>query len=501
MSGTVRKAAAEIAAVDLGSNSFHMIVARPQGASLNVVDRLRETVRLAAALDERQRLQGPAAERALACLKRFGERLRALPPGAVRAVGTNTLRVARNGAVFLRRAEAALGHRIDIISGTEEARLIYLGVSRSLPDSAGRRLVLDIGGGSTELIVGEGPQPLHMQSLYMGCVSFTQAQFAGRGYKPAAFERARVSARLELEPHEALFRHYGWREAVGASGTVKAAARTLAANGWAREGISREGLQRLWQRLRACRNAADVAAIPGVGAERAPVMAAGTAILLAVFEALELTRMRVSEGALREGALFDLWGRHRHEDARETAVAGLARRYHADAAQAQRVAGTALALLRQAERAWSLEGEDWADLLRWAALLHEVGLDIAHSQYHKHGAYVLEHADLTGFSRREQQALAAMVRAHRRKFPVEAFSDLPVADTLPVQRLAVLLRLAVVLHRGRDAAGTARLAVAGRTLRLRLPAGWKKRQPLTAADLEQEAEWLRGGGFRLELAR
>ena len=489
-----------VAAVDLGSNSFHLIVARLSPGELRTMDRLKEMVRLAGGLRADKRLDPDTQERALACLERFGQRLRELPSDRVRVVGTNTLRSARGAEDFLARAELALGQPIEIVSGIEEARLIYLGVAHSLavaPDD--RRLVMDIGGGSTELIIGEGYAPGRMESLYMGCVSLTNAHFPEGKLTAKAFRRAETAARQELEPHEQAFRARGWDEAVGASGTIRAAAKVAEANGWSEGGLTAEALERMTAAMVDLGKVGKLDKLKGLSSDRAPVFAGGLAILRATFEALGIERMAVAEGALREGLLHDLVGRIRQEDVRETSVRALARRYHVDTDHADRVATTATHALAQAGPGWALP-VDWGEpYLRWAALLHEIGLDIAHSGYHKHGAYIVDNADLLGFTQQEQDLLAALLRNHRRKFTTKTFAELPERWQVPTRRLAVLLRLAVVLHRNRSPEPLPELTLSadGDRLHLAFPAGWLDAHPLTHADLEQEAAFLADADFTL----
>lgn len=489
-----------IAAVDLGSNSFHLIVAQIGADGVRVVDRLRETVRLGTGLDADKRLSGDVVERALACLQRFGERLRDLPPGAVRAVGTNTLRRARNARSFLKRAEEALGHRIEIISGFEEARLIYLGVASGLAGGA-RRLVLDIGGGSTELIIGEGQVPQLMESLHMGCVSMTLAHFPDGRVGRKAWRRAVLAARQELEPVQIAFRVRGWEEAIGASGSVRAVGDVARAAGWTNGAITSDVLARCEAALLEVERI-DQIELPELSAERRPVFAGGLAVLRAAFDALGIDRMQVASGALREGLLADLLGRLDAIDERERTVSVLAQRHGVDTGQAERVSRTALDLLAQVAGPWGLQAPPHAKLLLWAARLHEIGLVISHSQYQKHGAYVLEHGDMAGFSRDEQSVLAALVRAQRRKFPSDAFVRLPSPWDRKAQRLAVLLRSAVLLHRSRsdEAVPALRCIAVGRTYRLDFPSGWLEQRPLTLADLEEEAGFLDPAGFEFGFA-
>ncbi|RLK50734.1 exopolyphosphatase/guanosine-5'-triphosphate,3'-diphosphate pyrophosphatase [Alkalispirillum mobile] len=487
-----------LAAVDLGSNSFHMIVARREGHHLRILDRLREPVRLAEGLEASRKLSDAARQRALACLDRFGQRLRAVDAGGVRAVGTNTLRRARRTEAFLRQAEAALGHGIEVIPGYEEARLVYLGVARSLDFDDRPRLVVDIGGGSTELIIGTGMRPRAMDSLHMGCVSFTERYFANGAITGKKMEKALVAAGVELEPVAAHYQTPVWAEAVGASGTVRSIASVLQAQGWCDYGITREGLQRLGDALLEA-GRVDRLQLAGLSEDRRPVLPGGFVVLSAVFESLGVNRMEVAEGALREGLLHDLLGRMGEADVRSATVDSLARRYHVDELQAERVAATAHFCLEQVAEAWSLQSPPWARQLRWAAQLHEVGLDISHSQYHKHGAYITRHADMAGFSSLDQQLLATLVRAHRRKFPIREFNALPGPHRIPLMRLGALLRLAVLLHRSRSDSPLPefRLTAEGQHLKLALPGEWLEQHPLVRADLEAEQHWLKRGGVLL----
>lgn len=487
------------AAIDLGSNSFHMIIAEVQEERLKVVDKLREMVRLAGGLDERGRLTDEVMVRAMECLRRFGQRLRDLPAGCVRAVGTNTLRRARNAAVFLARAREALGHPIDIISGHEEARLIYLGVAHSLEDDGKRRLVVDIGGGSTELIIGRKFEPLRMESLYMGCVSLSQRFFPDGGISEAGMRRARLAAMQELETLSTTYRRLGWDSEIGASGTILTVQEIVSEAGWSKNTITAPALEKL---IAALIEAGSVhkAKLKGLSEERAPVFAGGVAILSAVFEAMGIAAMTAADGALREGLIHDLIGRLHQHDVRENTVAELSGRYHIDVMQAKRVRKDCLAFFDQIAPSWKLDGEEYRRLLAWAAWLHELGLSVSHSQYQKHGGYLLTYLDMPGFSRGEQERLAFLVRAHRRKFPLADLQNFDERQARDLKRLCAILRLAVVLQRGRTDTAPPRLELAAEdeTLKLRFPDGWLETHPLTQADLEQEAEYLRAAEIRLK---
>jgi exopolyphosphatase / guanosine-5'-triphosphate,3'-diphosphate pyrophosphatase len=487
-----------LAAVDLGSNSFHMVVARYSHGQLVILDRLREMVRLAAGLGDSGRLDDAATERALRCLERFGQRLRAVRADSVRVVGTNALRHAKRKRWFLEHARAALGHPIEIISGLEEARLIYSGVAHTSPMSPDKRLVIDIGGGSTEVVIGEGFNPLLLESLSVGCVGLSARYFDDGRISAKRLERARTAVRLELEPVQEAYRKMGWLNAFGSSGTVRVIGDTLRAINPESPHITLENLNGLAERVVAAGHV-DELDLPEVDAERAPVFPAGLAILLEVVENFGIDRVRVAEGAMREGLLYDLMGRFTDEDARVRSVRAMEKRYHIDETQADRVEATAVGLLEQVESDWGLEDPLAESVLRWAARLHETGLDIAHSKYHRHSAYLLEHADMPGFPREEQLLLAALVGGHRRQLSFESLEDLlPPWDRL-AEFLMVLLRLAVLLHRGRSPQPLpeVRLTVKSRNITLELPQRWIKEHPLTLEDLEQERAYLKDAGFRL----
>lgn len=475
-----------------------MVVARLEHGRLSILDRIREMVRLGAGLDSQGRLSEEAAERALACLGRFSERLENLRADRVRAVGTNTLRKARDRQGFLGRASEALGHSIDVISGVEEARLVYLGAASGLPAEQGHRLVVDIGGGSTELIIGSGYLAERLESLYMGCVSMSKAFFPDGRVSKKRFRQARLAARQEVEPVAQSFRGAGWESAYGTSGTIRATGRLLAEEDNPSGFITRAGLKDLESRLLACGDL-NRSRPPGLSEERAPVYAGGLAVLRGVFDALGIDSMMAADGALREGLLHDLLGRLTDEDARERSVRSLQKRFHTDTDQAERVRSTALGMLDQVADRWDLDEELPRLLLGWSARLHEIGLDIAHAQHHRHAAYLLRHADLGGFSTGEQLLLSSLVGTHRRKFRSEFVEGLPSRWAKRVTRLAVILRLAVLLCRSRSPAPPPplRFEIDGKSLRLGFPEGWLEEHPLTLADLDQEARYLDAIGFDL----
>ncbi len=487
----------QLVAIDLGSNSFHMVVARMTDGQLSIIDRLHERVQLALGLDERNNISAEAQQRGLDCLRRFGERMPTGDDVRVRAVGTNTLRKARNARDFIRKASAALGRPIEVIPGREEARLIFLGVAHSTGGNSGRRLVLDIGGGSTEAIIGERFVPKLAESLHMGCVSFTERFFADGRLRRESFREATTAARVELETIEQNFRRTGWSCAVGSSGTILAIEAILRTNGWG-DGITREGLRTLRDAMVATGRVARLA-IPGLSSERAPVLAGGLAILYAVFKSLKIERMIASTGALREGLLYDTLGRLAHADVRERAIEWMSERHGVDRAQAARVESTALALYDRVAGTWALGDTESREVLAWAARLHEIGLALSYSGYHRHGEYLVANSDMAGFSREQQSLLATLVGAHRRRLRPETVARLKTLGGATAVRLAVLLRLAATLNRARDpdTAILPELFVVGGAVELRFPRGWLDDHPMTATDLAYEQSFLTAAGITL----
>ncbi|MCC6878240.1 MAG: exopolyphosphatase [Rhodocyclaceae bacterium] len=486
-----------VAAVDLGSNSFRLQVGRVVDDQIYPLDSLKEPVRLAAGLTTQKILDGPSQLRALEALARFGERLRGFDAGAVRAVATNALRVAKNAPQFLAQAEAALGFPIEIIAGREEARLIYLGVAHTLPNPRTQQLVVDIGGGSTEFIIGRSIEPLELESLYMGCVGFSLQYFPRGRIEKSGMKAAELAARKELQAIVRQYKKTGWEEAVGSSGTAKALADILEMNGLSETGITRDGLERLRSLLL---HAGDLGklTLQGLRPDRIPVLPGGLAIMLAVFKEFGLERMIFSDGALRLGVLYDLLGRYHHQDLRNATVQQFMRRYQVDASQAARVAATARGFLLQLLPEAVAEEQPDGQVLGWAALMHEIGISVAHSSYHKHSAYILANADMPGFSKMDQARLSRVVLAHRGK--LERVQEIvpDSADWL----LIFSLRLAVILHRTRDDAPFPSIGVKRneRGFTLGVDPHWLAVSPLTAAALEEEGrQWAAlGMDFRIK---
>lgn len=495
-----------LAAVDMGSNSFRLMIGRVDEiqtatgpvSQIFQVDALREPVRLAAGLTADKYLDQPARRRGVEALRRFGDRLREFSPDQVRAVATNTLRVAKNASEFLIEAENALGFPIEVIAGREEARLIYLGASHDAPACAGNRLVVDIGGGSTEFIIGHGYTAKLMESLYIGCVSHSRQFFPSGNVDEYAMKQAELAARREIQVLVRQYRSAGWKQAVGSSGTARALAELIELNGMndnAQEhGITREGLERLKRALIKAENTNRVRLI-GLKPDRIPVLPGGLSIMLGVFAELDVDRMDVTDGALRLGVLYDLLGRSHHEDMRTVTVDQFMRRYGVDRAQAARVRHAAQRLLAQFPDPANERREDNLALLGWAASLHEIGMSIAHSSYHKHSAYIATHADMPGFSKTDQARLATLLLGHAGKL-----GKLSGRGRFLDWRMLFSLRLAFVLCRRRADVELPEIKVSQRAdaleegFEVRLPKAWIEANPLVEYSLGKEAdEWERIG--------
>jgi len=475
--------ASTLAVVDMGSNSFRLEVGRIEGDQIYRLDTWRETLRIGAGLDAQRRLTPEARRAALACLARFGERIKGLHPSAVRAVATNTFREARNAATFLPQAERALGFPIDVITGYEEARLIYNGVAHVLPASEEPRLVIDIGGGSTEFIIGRGLSPERLESLKIGCVGVTQRFFSDGTLSATAFAAADTAARAEVEAIAREFSREHWRAAYASSGTALALAEILEQNGLSAAGITREGLARLRKRMVGAGHVTRLH-LAALKPERAPVLAGGLAIMAAALTELDVPRINPVGGALRLGVLYDLLGRTIHRDVRGATVEQFLVRYRIDLEHAARVAEMAVALFAK-----GLPDSDAGagQRLQWAALLHETGFSVSHTGYHKHGAYILQHADMPGFAAREQQELSLLVQGCRGGLSKMA----PVLANPQFRAQLLALRLAVLFHHARRPIDRPRIVVAFRPrIRFGVSARWQKAHPLSAHLLAKERnEW------------
>lgn len=487
----------EIAAVDLGSNSFRLQLARVVDDHLIFHDSLREVVRLGAGLGDDKILSDEALHRAIDCLNRFGERLRGLSPQAVRAVATNTFRVAKNAPQLLKAAQDALGFPIEIIAGREEARMIFVGVSHSLPKANHKRLVIDIGGGSTEFIIGEGLEPLEMESLYMGCVSYSLRYFTDGKITEAAFKSAQIAAATEIQSISKKFKSKHWEEAVGSSGTARTLGEILRLNGLTDGAVTLDGLHQLRHLLIKSKEVKKIE-LNGLSADRAAVISGGLAIMLSAFEGLGIEKLTVANTALREGVLYELLGRMHHDDTRDLTVNSFMRRYHVDREQVKRVQTLALTLLSQLHHKLTMDNEVAKQYLIWAAKLHEIGISIAHGGYHKHSAYIVENADMPGFSKMEQECLGFLVRAQRRSLGKQQMPLLSDDRTA----LVMIFRLAVLFHRNRLDIKPPELNLAWHKdgFGLDVENDWLAKNPLTDAELASEIDYWKELNMTLSLA-
>jgi len=482
-----------LAAVDLGSNSFRLQVARAEGDQLYMLDGLREQVRLTEGLSDDKFLDAEAQQRALVALGRFSERLRDLPSVAVRAVGTNALRVAKNAPDFIVQAEHVLGFPIEVISGREEARLIYLGVAHGLPKSDDNLLVMDIGGGSTEFIIGNGLNPLKLESLYMGSVSYSTRFFPDGKITERKLEKAELAARNEVQSIAADYQGQ-WQYALGSSGTAKSIAEILEANGYSQSGITREGLEKLRARLL---REGDVNKLdlPGLRPDRAATLPGGFAIMYAAFHEMGITKMQPALSALREGVLYDLWGRFHNNDMRDVTVQNFMRRYNVDVNQVGRV--TRLSHMLAQQFFGNEAGESALHVLGWVASLHGIGIRVAHSGYHKHTAYILANADMPGFSKKEQARLSLLALAHRGNLKKLQGMLNDEEDCV----LAMSLRLAVLFYRNRSdiVLPVLHARFSGTKFYLSIDPDWLAQNPLTETALQDEVKQWKTLGVSLQI--
>lgn len=488
------------AAVDLGSNSFHLLVARREHGELRVIDRIKEMVRLGGGLDETGLLDPEVQDRAFACLARFGQRLRGIPADNLRAVGTQTFRRMKNSNAFLMVAETALGCPIDIIAGREEARLIYLGVTQAVAGLEERRLVIDIGGGSTELVIGEGLGQLEMESLQYGCVSLTRRFFGDGRITAKRWKKAVRSVLADLQELRLRYLRTGWDSAIGSSGTIKAVEEICRQQGWIEKDINLDALYLLRDRLLEY-DTIDAVQLAGLSERRHPVLIGGVVMLLACCTALEIETLKVSPYALREGVLHDLLGRLDDQDPRDKTVDAFMARYSVDRQQVDRVKLIALKVCDKIADGMFLRPLH-RQLLAWAADLHEAGLSVSHSRYQLHSGYLVENSDMTGFTRQEQLFLAALVQNHRRAIPRGFADKLPARMHEPLRMTLFCLRFACILCRSRDdrTSPTFRMSGGDNMITASFPEGWKKSHPLTMFDLRQEAGDLESIGLQFRVS-
>jgi len=492
----------EFAAIDLGSNSFHMVIARVVDGAMQVLGRLKQRVHLADGLGADNVLSEEAMERGLSCLALFAERLQGFSAANVTIVGTHTLRQAVNAEAFLQRAADVIPYPIEVISGHEEARLIFMGVEHTQPEK-GRKLVIDIGGGSTELVIGEDFEPKLVESRRMGCVSFAQLYFPRGEISKENFRRARLAATQKLETLAWQYRLLGWQYALGASGTIKAACEVLLAMGEKDKLITVERLQMLYDEVIKYKSF-DALSLPGLSEERKGVFVPGLAILCGVFDALAIRELRLSDGALREGVLYEMEGRFRHQDIRSRTAQSLANHYAIDSDQARRVLETTEQLyLQWKDQNSKLANPQLAALLKWAAMLHEVGLTINHSGLQRHSAYILQHSNMPGFNQDQQLLLASLVRYHRKAMKLEEMPRFTLFKKKQFLPLIFLLRLGTLLNNQRQATSKPEsllLTTDDGHWTLTFPAGYLSQNNLVQLDLEREqAYWQDVTGWKLML--
>lgn len=486
----------QIAAIDLGSNSFHMVVARLENNQPHTIDAIKEMVRLAAGLDDKNVLSEEKIEEALACLSRFGQRIKDLPRQNVSAVGTMTLRKARNSHSFLTRAEKALGFPINIVAGQEEARLVYQGVAHSLVQTETNRLVIDIGGGSTEFIIGNAYNPIMMESINMGCVNFTNQWFETGEITEQRIQNAIFDARRKLEWISDEYRDVGWQECIGSSGTIKSISRVLAEN-YQTEGIIDYANMKKMSELFVYAGHVNNIVLPGLSENRAPVIIGGLCVLMGAFEELQIESMQASEGALREGLLNDMVETSQGHDIRFDTVANLEKRYRLDTAQSGRISKTALQMFDKLKLG---EENNLRLLLLWASKLHEIGLSISHHNYSSHSGYIVEQSDLPGFSREMQNSLGLMLRLQRGKLNIKLIDKLQRCDK-NIVLVIIILRLAIIVQRSRgwDTTSKIKIKLKNSKLKIKLPKKYLTKHPLTEADLKQEKSAVVKAGYKLKI--
>ena len=475
--------------MDLGSNSFRLEIGRYELGRIVKIEYFKETVRQGAGLDDDKNLTAESMQRGWDCLARFAERLAGFPRAHVRAVATQTLREARNRDLFIQRGSQILGYPIDVVSGPEEARLIYQGVARLLPQSDERRLVIDIGGRSTEVILGKQFTPSAVASFRVGSVAWSTRYFADGQFTARAFKTAEVAAKAVLDEALDIYQRNTWDVAYGSSGTVGAVGDILVAAGAPEGKITREGLDWIYEQLLRARSA-DRVRLEGLKEDRRAVIGGGISVLRAIFDLLEIDEMQVAQGALRQGALYDLLDREQPQtDLRSATVRGLMQRFAVDEQQAERVARIACMLFLETAPPQS---ERAARKLDWAARLHEIGTRISHSGYQRHGAYILDHTDAAGFALPELHHLSQLVLGHRGKVHKQGM-DLDLADPLFALQL-LSLRIAVLLCHARrepDIDGL-RMQFDGQRCVLSSREGWSASYPQSAHLLQEEAFcWLK----------
>ncbi|KXI26986.1 exopolyphosphatase [Paraglaciecola hydrolytica] len=489
----------KVAALDIGSNSFHLVVARIVAGSVQILHRVKQKVRLADGLSADGELSAEAQQRGLDTLANIAESLQDFAPESVRVVATHTLRKANNAKTFLQEAKKIFPFPIEVISGAEEARLIYQGVAHT-NHQLGQRLVIDIGGGSTEFIIGEGFDTKILRSLQMGCVSYTNTFFKNGELKAKAFAKAITAAQQELEMIDRKFNQIGWQSCIGTSGTIKSiielASQLDSTN---RDNcVSLSDLNTLMNLCCAAGNSKDLK-LQDLNDDRRPVFAAGLAILIGIFKSLNINEMEYSAAALREGVLYEMGDQLAQSDIRQRSADSLATRYDVDIEQAKRVLATTMALYQAVRKSWDINHPELKSLLGWAALLHEVGLQINTRGVQRHSGYILQNIELPGFGQEQQNLLATLVRFHRKKIRTGDIPEFTLLQQNQVYKLLALLRLGVLLNikRQDDILPEINVKVDDKFLTLGLPSDWLSQKPVFSADLEREQDYLKEIGIKL----
>lgn len=491
--------ASKVAALDIGSNSFHLVVARIVAGSVQILHKVKQKVRLADGLDADNTLSQEAMHRGLNTLQVIAESLQGFEPDSVRIVATYTLRKARNAQDFINAARLILPYPIEVISGNEEARLIYSGVAHTI-HGEGRRLVVDIGGGSTEFAIGEGYDTRLLRSLQMGCVSYTQRFFKNGELKPKAFDKAITAAQQELEMIDAKYNRLGWQHCIGTSGTARMLV-NLAQTQCNRAEDGKLTLHNLQCLIKASCEAEhiDNVKFDGLSDDRKPVFAAGLAIMTAIFKSLKIEDMEFTPAALREGVIYEMEEQLTHPDIRERTAESLATRYDVDIEQATRVLRTTMTLYDACCTEWKVKHAESRSMLGWAALLHEVGLQINSRGVQRHSSYILQNVDLPGFNQEQQNLLAVLTRFHRKKIRPQEIPQFFQFSPDRVAKLIALLRVGVLLNIKRQDGILPDIKVKTnkQQLQLTFPKEWLSQKPIFSADLEREAEQIQALGLTL----
>lgn len=486
------------AAIDLGSNSFHLLVATFKSGQIYPIDSVKYMVRMAAGLDAHKHISQQYLERAYEALNSMSERIQNIPDNHIRIVGTNTLRVAKNSAEFIKKAEKILKHEIEIISGREEARMLYLGVAQSTRGNPSRKFVMDIGGGSTELIIGDGMLPKKRESLYMGCVSYTQRYFKQGIINKENWKKAVIHALQELNPFIQSFKKQGWEHAVGASGTMRATANILEANDWSLSGITMDGLKQLKNTCIKMGHVDKLDKLSGLSEQRHPVFIGGLTIVYALMKAFSIEQMDVSMGALREGLIYEMSDGPKTISVTKRSIRKLSEQFTIDQVHAENVQRHSEDIIEKSNKKIKRR---LLILLNGAIKLHELGLSIAHSQYHKIGAYVVQHADMPGFSNQQKLVMATLIRLHRRKISKNVLSNLSERQFEVVSQLLVIMRLSVVFARNRhfEPVPIESMKWKKNTVSIQINNEWLVEHPLIKADLKDEQKQWPNMGVELKV--